>query len=480
MFNMMKVQELVAVFAILLTVSWAACAAPQPSDTNGLLLNFRDAPLRAVLSYLSDKADLIVVSEADVQGAVTLTASQPVSTAEAIGLLNDQLSRNHYTAVLDGRTLTVMDASRARTDAMTPVITFTNPSHIPVNNQIVTEILPVHSLNAAQLVKDLEPLIPSDDTVTANEAGNAVLMTACQKDIHRMAAIITALDSTAVTEVNVFALNSADAKSVAAELKELFQNADSDVNRAIAPISPGPRFGGRAGGDGGGAEKVKTAPARAVFVADEQMNAVAASAPPDIMPMIARVISLFDKPGQEVTGVEIFTLLHADPEEVVDEIASLFAPAPPSGTGTPEPTAQPRGFQFGGPGLLQAAPSRASTESSRLKRQAAVRAVADRRTQSVMVAASENALAQIRKIVARLDQGSQGVMRLSVYAIDDGDAGTALEAMTTLFASSSSTANRQAQITTPDGARYQAGATSQATSATSGVSGSSGSAGGLH
>jgi type II secretory pathway component GspD/PulD (secretin) len=477
MVDMMKIQYLVPIFSILLTVSWSAWAAPQPQDTNGLLLNFRGVPLRAVLSYLSDKADLIVVSEEDVQGAVTVTASQPVSTAEAISLLNDQLSRNHYTAFLDGRTLTVMEANRARTDALTPVITFTDPSQIPVNNQIVTEILPVHSLNAAQLVKDLEPLIASDDTVTANEAGNAVLMTACQKDIHRIAAIITALDSTAVSEVSVFALNYADAKSVAAELKELFQSADSDVNRATAPISPGARFG-RAGGDGGAAQKEKTAPTRAVFVADEQMNAVAASAPPDIMPMIARVISLFDKPGQEVTDVEIFTLLHADPEEVVDEITSLFAPA--SGTGGPEATVQPRGFQFGGPGLFQA-PSRASTESSRLKRQAAVTAVADRRTQSVMVAASENALAQIRKIVARLDQGSQGVMRLSVYAIDYGDAGTALEAMTTLFASSGSAANRQAQITTPSDARFQAGAASQGTtSATSGVSGSSGSAGGLH
>jgi len=184
-------------------------------------------------------------------------------------------------------------------------VSVTDLAKIPVNNEIVTEILPVHTLNPAQLVKDLELLIPGGDTVTANEAGNAVVMTASQKDIHRLAAIITALDRTAVSEVNVFALNYADAKSVAAELKELFQSADADASRAGARITFGPRFG-RVNTDGGGEQKEKTTPTRPVFVADEQMNAVAVSAPPDDMPMIARVIALLDRPGQDVTDIEVF------------------------------------------------------------------------------------------------------------------------------------------------------------------------------
>jgi type II secretory pathway component GspD/PulD (secretin) len=370
-----------------------------------------------------------------------------------------------------------MEASRARTNALTPVVSATDPSKIPVNNEIVTEILPVHTLNPAQLVKDLELLIPGGDTVTANEAGNAVIMTACQKDIHRLASIITALDSTAVAEVNVFALQYADAKSVAAELKELFQSADADVTRAGARLTIGPRLG-RISTEGGGEPKEKTAPTRAVFVADEQMNAVAASAPPDYMPMIARVAGLLDRPGQDVIDIEVFPLLHADPGEVVDEISSLFAPA--SGTGNAEAPARPMGFQFGGPGMPQSA-SRTGTESNRLKRQATVTAVADRRTQSVIVAAAGNAMAQIRKMVARLDEGKLGVTKLSVYAIGCADAGIVEDAMTALFASTSVAGHTPAQITTALGQREQAQANSQSTpSATSGPLGTSGGAGALH
>jgi type II secretory pathway component GspD/PulD (secretin) len=472
----MKTQHLVSLLSILLTAAGDAPAAP--GDTNGLLLNFNNVPLRAVLDYLSDKAGLIVVSEGDVRGALTVTARQPVSTAEAVSLLNDQLGRNHYTALLDGRTLTVMESARARTDAQTPVFTLTNPAALPVNNRIVTAIVPLHTLNPAQLVKDLEPLIPPGDTVTANEAGNAVLMTASQKDIHRLAAIITALDSTAVSEINVFALNHADAKSVAEELKSLFQSADAQANRPAAQISFGPRFGRPGGDNSGGTAKEKTAPTRAVFVADEQMNAVAASAPPDYMPMIARVVSLLDRSGEDVTEAEIFPLRHADPAEVVEEITALFAP--PAASVNAEPTTRTAGFRFGGPGGLPAA-SPAATESSRLKRQATVNAVADRRTQSVIVTAAANAMAQIKKIIARLDKGNSGVMKVSVVSTGDADAATVLEALTVCFGSPNSTAQRQAQITMPLDARFQAQANSQATlSSTGSAVGTSGGASGLH
>jgi type II secretory pathway component GspD/PulD (secretin) len=196
------------------------------------------------------------------------------------------------------------------------------------------------------------------------------------------------------------------------------------------------------------------------------------------MPMIARVVSSFDSPGQEVTEVEIFPLRHADPGEVVDEIFDLFALA--AGAGPSEQPARPAGLRFGGAGgLPSAAP--AATESSRLKRQATVTAVADRRTQSVIVAAAGNTMAQIKKIIARLDKGHAGVMRVSVFSLGAADAGIVQEAMAVLFSSASSSTRAQAQITTPQAARAAALASSLSTpaSATGGVAGTSGGASGL-
>ena len=94
--------------------------------TNGIVLNFHNVPLSAVLNYLSAKAGLVIVSDANLQGAVSVVAKQPIGTNEVVDLLNEQLSNNNLTAVLEGRTLRIMDAERAKTLAGTPVKVDTN------------------------------------------------------------------------------------------------------------------------------------------------------------------------------------------------------------------------------------------------------------------------------------------------------------------------------------------------------------------
>ena len=103
-------------------------ANTEPSPTNGLVLNFHDVPLTAVLNYLSAKAGLIIVSDVNLQGKVNVVAQQPITTNDIVDVLNDQLGKNNYAAVLQGRTLTIMDAERAKTYAGTPVKTATTSS----------------------------------------------------------------------------------------------------------------------------------------------------------------------------------------------------------------------------------------------------------------------------------------------------------------------------------------------------------------
>jgi type II secretory pathway component GspD/PulD (secretin) len=392
-------------------------------------------------------------------------ARQPISAMEAVTLLNDQLAHNNYAAVLDGRTLTIMNAGLAKVDGTTPVLTATDPAQVPTDSRIVTEILPVHTLNPAQLLKDLAPLIPANDTVTANEAGNAVIMTARERDIHRVAEIIKALDSTAVSEVHVFELNHADAQSIAAELKELFQSGDSNANRPSGSLIFGPRFGrfnnaGAISGDG----QDKTLPTRPVFVADEQMNAVAASASPDYMPMITRVVGLLDRAGQELTDVEVFSLTNADATAVVDEITLLFAPV--DGAKSTDLPGRPMGFQFAG-----AMNPRPTTESTRLKRQSTVTAVADTRTQSVLVLASETLMGEIRKIVTKLDDGERGVMKLSVFHFGEADPVVVQDTLNALYPPLGPEAHAQTSLSDARGARIEAAINGQASSSSSSIGG---------
>src|SRR5260370_13201811 len=89
---------------------------------------------------------------------------------------------------------------------------------------MVTQIIPVRTLNPLQLVKDLQPLLPTDTTLTANESANSLVMTDTQANIRRITEIVKALDSvsSSINTIKVYPLKYADAKSVASLIKDLF------------------------------------------------------------------------------------------------------------------------------------------------------------------------------------------------------------------------------------------------------------------
>jgi hypothetical protein len=58
----------------------------------GIRMNFRNAPLDAVLNYLSEAAGFIIDQRADVKGRVTVWSDQPLSSDEAVEVLNAALS----------------------------------------------------------------------------------------------------------------------------------------------------------------------------------------------------------------------------------------------------------------------------------------------------------------------------------------------------------------------------------------------------
>jgi type II secretory pathway component GspD/PulD (secretin) len=347
------------------------------------------------------------------------------------------------------------------------MVNHAGPKQIPINDQIVTEILPVHTLQAAQLVKDLASLIPAGDNVAANEAGNAILMTASQKDVHRISEIIAALDSSAISEVEVFILQYADAKSVASELKDIFQTSDSEGTRGGTRNNSGGQggpFGGMGppgfpGGGGDANESTKSAQTHAIFVSDDSLNAIVASAPPASMSTISNVIASLDKPTQELTVMKVFRLKHADPGEIADELSELF-PSSSSGSGQND---RSMGMQFGS--SQQSAGN--ESQSTRMKRQTAVAVVADRRTQSVIVTASKDMLDQVQRVVKDLDQGAQGVQLVTTLDFGAADPATVQETMAGLFSSANSRSQNTTQTATPLANRYTGNANSQTTSAQS-------------
>lgn len=314
------------------------------AGTNGLTLNFRNAPIDLVLSYLSDAAGFIIEVDTRVSGSVTVMGKN-LTKDDAVQLLDSVLGRNGYTAIRTGeRGLKILDKRTAQS-ANNRVVVGGDPGLVPDNDEMVTQIIPIRFVEAQQLVSDLSPFVSSDARIIANQAGNSIVITDTQSNIKHLMEIIKDIDSSAedVTEIRYFHLDHADPTETANLLTSLFP--DTSNGGATAPI----RFGGGRGGFGGfgrggfggpggffgaafgGANNTGNPQAdrikhrqQVVAVPDPRTSSVAVTATKDLMDQIEVLIHDLDVSASKDQNVAVFHLDHADGQEILPVLQQMF------------------------------------------------------------------------------------------------------------------------------------------------------------
>ncbi|HTY87921.1 MAG TPA: secretin N-terminal domain-containing protein [Candidatus Acidoferrum sp.] len=313
------------------------------TNIDELRMNFRNAPLDLVLKYLSDAAGFIIVMDTQVRGNVNIISSHPMTRSEAVDLLNSVLNKNGYAAIRNGRTLTIVEKNDAKTRNI-PVKTSNDPTSIPDNAEIVTQIIPIRFVEARQLVTDLSSFVSPQATIVANEAGNSIVVTDTQSNIRHLAEIIRAIDDSAEgeTEIRVFHLKYANPSDVASELASIFPSGGTGTGTQ-SPIrfgggGPG-GFGGFGGGGGPGGFFARMAAANAssnpqtarvqkqtqvLAVADARTQSVIVTASKDLMAEIASMMTQLDVPSNRDQKVYVYHMNNGDPQETLQVLQSMF------------------------------------------------------------------------------------------------------------------------------------------------------------
>jgi type II secretory pathway component GspD/PulD (secretin) len=453
----------------------ANVAAPDVNTNNvadfppdkGLRFNFRGVPLEMVLNYMSSAAGFIIHIKpgVEVRGNITAWSNTPLTRDEAVDVLTQALAENGYTAIQAGRTLTILRSEDAKKHDIR-VNTVRSPNDVPKNDEMVTDIIPVRTLNPVQLVKDLQQLLPADTTLTANESANSLVMTDTQSNIRRITEIVKALDSvsSSINTIKVYPLKYADAKSVASLIKELFPTQDSTSrNGQGANFGNFGRFGGGGRGGGGGFggpggfggmaallggggnnANGQTPATRVAAVADEHSNSLVVSAPEDLILTIDELVKQVDNPVDDVAAVKVFHLKNADPGETADLLSSLF----PDDTNQSDASRQ---LQFGGRGgfpfpfgIRGGGNASSDDPSTRMKKLGRVIAVPDRRTQSLVVTASKDLMPQIEEMIKELDENPANKMHIHIVTLKDADPQDVASALQDLFPTSTTSRNASA------------------------------------
>jgi general secretion pathway protein D len=466
-------------------------AADAPADDDKLRLNFRGAPLEMVLDYLSKAAGFTIVLETEVKGKVDVWNNRPLTRDEAVEVLDSALNRNGYAAVRNGRTLTIMSRDDAKKRNI-PVMPGSNPEAIPKTDEMVTQIIPVRYANVAQLLKDLEPLKPAYATLTANDSANALVLTDTRANVRRMVEIVNALDTSvsSVSTVRVFPLKYADAKDLAAAVKELFtapttnnQQQGNNARQFFRGFGGG--GGGGGGGQGGGGDNA--AAQRVVphvsAVADDRSNSLVVSAPDEYIPTIEQLVREIDVSVTDVTELRVFHLSNADPVETAAMFAQLF-PDDTTAANQNQAAVRFRGG-FGGGGFFNqgTAPVTPASTSDRMKKKGQVIAVPDQRTSSIIISAAGDLMPQIAAMIEQLDGNTSKKQSVYVIPLENAEVTDVLPVLQDMFnknnstsKSSASSQNEQNNALTSRTTRNNQGTTTSSMGRT-GVGGGGGSGG---
>jgi hypothetical protein len=322
------------------------------NGTDGLILNFRDTQIDQVLNYLSDAAGFIIELDTHVSGTVSVWSAHPVSRNDAVTILNSALAKNGFAVIQAGRILRVMNKEDALHQV--PIIIGNDPAQIPQTGDTVTQIIPVRYVSARQLISDLSLLTPSTATILANDAGNSIIVTDTQQNIHHLAELIKAIDSSAedVTEVRPFPLKYHDPVEVANLITQVFtdqsgQNGQSTPVRfgglgGFAAFAGRGGFGGGRGGggfgqffgrggqggpggqQGGNQNSVRPRP-KVVAVADQRSQSVIVTAPKDVMAQVEELVTQIDTESPKVAQVTVVPLINADPTMVLKALQDFQA-----------------------------------------------------------------------------------------------------------------------------------------------------------
>jgi general secretion pathway protein D len=360
-------------------------------------INFVKADIANVLSFLSMASGVPIVADGEVKGTITITSLKQVSLPLAYEVINSALRVRGYTMVgtLKDTMIRVVALKRAVADRAV-VQMGANAEQIGTTDAIITQVIPLQHISAAKLREELKPLVADDQAnMLAVSSTNTMIITDTEANVRRLVQIVNLLDkdTSDVVDVEIYQCKYASATALITSLDKALGISEKTSGRngqAQGQQGRPPRPEGAPQPNINTDEGVLSLKGELRLAADDRTNSIIISA---ARPKIDMVLSLLVKLDINTTPevrAKVFRLQYADANMVANQLNTLFQ-QPQGGTSSRLPP-----WFGGGGGQPQTDPA----NYAGLKRNIIV---ADVRTNSVVVTATEQNMATFEEMIKELD-----------------------------------------------------------------------------
>lgn len=214
-----------------LATAAAALALTVPTVVQAqYVLNVREADVRAFVADAAEVTGRTLIVDGRVQGKVSVVSDRPLSRSEYFEVFLSTLRANGLVAVPIGNGgFRIQPADGAATQ----------PSRIgsagAARNQLVTEVIRLRAIDAAQAVETLRPLVSREGSITANRAGRSLVVVDYADNVRRIRALLSEIDRATIDSTQSVALDHAGAREIAEALTQLIPAA-SEGGTALASV----------------------------------------------------------------------------------------------------------------------------------------------------------------------------------------------------------------------------------------------------
>lgn len=278
------------------------------NDDGTFTLNLKNADIHSLIQTVSRQSGKNFIVDPRVKARVTVISAKPLSADELYETFLSVLQVHGYSAVPKGDLIKIVPDVNAKQG---PVPSYESGSS--TSDQLVTQVIKVDNVPAAQLVPILRPMVPQQGHLAAYAATNSLIITDRAANIERLINIIKGVDRPDNDEVEVIRLNHASA---------------SEVIRILSSLQS------RAGQAGGTPGVVR-------FAADERTNSILLSGDANARIRMRGLIVNLDTPVESGGNTRVVYLRFANAADLLTILTGVSAGQAKIGTGGSDEPATP-------------------------------------------------------------------------------------------------------------------------------------------
>jgi general secretion pathway protein D len=220
--NRLRPFALCALAAVLAAVLVGSLASAQPAQR--ITPNFKDADITQVAEAVAAATGKNFIIDPRVRAQVTMLSSTAMTPEVFYEAFLSILQVYGFIALPQGNVVKIVPDTNAK---VSPSIDL--PDHVSAtSDEIVTQVLDVKNVSAAQLVPILRPMVPQYGQLVAYAAGNILVITDHASNVNRMIRIIRRIDQVGNQDPEIVPLQNASAAEIVRVVNSLYQGAAAE------------------------------------------------------------------------------------------------------------------------------------------------------------------------------------------------------------------------------------------------------------